>query len=258
MTDICGSSNSTSNECKINCRSRRSVRKYVLQTVEEGLDDMLANTSLSESDRQRYKGRFLEIYNGAFEQGILVDGREWTDCTESQDETTEYECIDQAKKRYINFDLVQMMDEAMVQLGERRRTCPQRLKSILSKILDAQLERLAREKVDSGNPIRTETTDDHQVSLENTQEILKSTLTKFSSLGKNIKETIEKARCFNTAAQIKKKCDECDTNGAVYKECENRTLLRRSPRRLKSKLFGIKWEPYSNTVRCSPTAVNTV
>lgn len=202
---------------KIELRSRRyatELMQHVISTVEESTSYTL---EIDENDKKQWKSRFREIYETVFKESVSIDGQDWT---EVDDDTTEFEPLDLDKKEYINGELTNLLHETVQEVALKRKHCPSKYKSSLSRLTTGELGRLCQVKVVCNNPITEHISHPENVlSSGDVLDRLKDTECTLSSLLKSSNTELMKAKNLTQVLQ--------------YAPSKNKQTLKESPKKLR-------------------------
>lgn len=202
---------------KVELRSRRCTSEmiqHVISTVEEATSHTL---EINESDKKQWKSRFREIYETSFKESVSIDGQDWT---EVDDDTTEFEAVDLDKKEYINGELTNRLHEAVQEVALKRKYCPSKYKSSLSRLTTGELGRLCQVKVVCNNPTTEHISHPENVlSSGDALDRLKDTECTLSSLLKLSNTEVMKAKNLTQVLQ--------------YAPFKNKQTLKESPKKLR-------------------------
>ncbi|KAK2154585.1 hypothetical protein LSH36_264g01043 [Paralvinella palmiformis] len=111
---------------RINCSSVNAIKKIeeaVISSVSSVIDK---NIIWDDSEKERVREHFKDIFSTTFHEQIMVDGKAWSAAQEDGDSTQDMEPLDQEKKKYLNEVIYPNLNTQLVETTKLRQHLPYR------------------------------------------------------------------------------------------------------------------------------------
>ncbi|XP_063426238.1 uncharacterized protein LOC134710022 [Mytilus trossulus] len=219
---------------KIEVKSRKCTDVLIEEIIISATEATTSSYEINENQKCHWEKCFKEVYEGALHECVSIDGQSWSES--NGNDTTEFEPVDVEKKEYINGELTNQLHQTVTEVAAKRKHCPSRYRSCLSRLTAKQLCKLGQLKVICNPKTEPLPLPDNVLSSQEVLDRLKDTESTLSSILKTSGREVTKAENLRAVMKIKRnnssKMNTLQTTPSkkIEKQTVSSKKLRFSPR----------------------------
>ncbi|CAC5418893.1 unnamed protein product [Mytilus coruscus] len=243
---------------KIEVKSRKCTDVLIEEIIISATEATTSSYEINENQKCHWEKCFKEVYEGALHECVSIDGQ----CVSIDGHFVmernfkilkmgdfividlichiEFEPVDVEKKEYINGELTNQLHQTVTEVALKRKHCPSRYRSCLSRLTAKQLCKLGQLKVICNPKTEPLPLPDNVLSSEEVLDRLKDTESCLSSILKTSGREVTKAENLRAVMKIK------DNNSSKMNSLQITPSKKREKQTVSSKK--LRFSPRLHTV----------
>ncbi|KAI0219585.1 hypothetical protein LSAT2_028891 [Lamellibrachia satsuma] len=191
------------------------------------MDDVI-NKSISwtEEEQSRYRKRFTEIYKSALHDNVQIEGKSPENGRKRKVGSPELEPVNVSRKRHLTMELMPELDEQVVAVARKRKTCPNQCARHLAK--QCKYECLRMLTLKGRTPVTTLEPSSVEDISGKTKSSLETAARSCSRHMKSITALVEEARNTSAALHIYRTQLNTRTDNVVFESDNDITNTNRA------------------------------